>query len=216
MLLEQLRLKDELIVQLKKVVSEQSAIIDRLQVQKIRRDPPPDVPPQVRRGPPMDVPPHIRRDAPAEVRPQIRRSLPADVPPQPAAPEKPAIVPSKQPGRFGEWLDAARSDGIFPDGWLSQEARLVFAAPHPGVEVQLTFFLPLQDDNPAKELRILPNFAQGRTLSIPRGEPFVDSYRIPADLPIAPDFHVIASTAEQNNVQDLRNLGVLLIKISVS
>ncbi len=177
-LLEQLRRKDELIVQLKRLVADQSATIDRLQAQGILGDPP------------------------------------AELPPPPVAAAKPSVPAAREAGRFDDWLDPVRSTGVFPDGWLAQEARLVFAAPHPNVELEFTFFLPHQDSQ-AKEVRVLPNFAGGRTLSIARGKPFVDSYSIPADLPIAPDFHVIAASVEQN-VQDLRNLGVLLIKISVN
>jgi hypothetical protein len=226
-LLEKLREKDELIVELKKALLEKDQHVCRLETALAQQDRSLEAQlselqktaPAAPNGGLKVAPQRDQRARRLEMDPpQQNRPLPTRQPDRqktdPAKANGGAAVQDDLPSWF-QLLNMDRSVGLFADGWLSQEAWLVFAAPQSGREITLTFYLP-KDDSETKELGVKPNFADAETITIDRGAPVDYTYAIPDDLQTAPTFLITAAAPEPRSRSDeLRNLGVLVGKIRV-
>jgi hypothetical protein len=112
-------------------------------------------------------------------------------------------------------LLAAGTTGVYTDLWTDVEAVLQFSETLLGRVVRLEFFAPATAGAQTKPIAISPNFGEPLELSLTRGEAMFRDFAIPAVPTSAPEIRIRVSEPEPPSVRDTRRLGVKLSLISV-
>jgi hypothetical protein len=112
-------------------------------------------------------------------------------------------------------LLAAGTTGVYTDLWTDVEAVLQFSEQLLGRVLRIEFFAPATAGAQTKPVAISPNFCAPLQLSLARGEAMFQEFAIPAVPTAAPEIRIRVSEAEPPNVQDSRRLGVKLSLSSV-
>jgi hypothetical protein len=112
-------------------------------------------------------------------------------------------------------LLAAGTTGVYTDLWTDIEAVLQFSEKLLGRVLRIEFFAPASASAQTKPVAISPNFCEPFELSLTRGEATFRDFAIPAVPTSAPEMRIRLSEPEPANVKDTRRLGVKLSLSSV-
>jgi hypothetical protein len=112
-------------------------------------------------------------------------------------------------------LLAAGTTGVYTDLWTDIEAVLQFSEKLLGKVLRVEFFAPATAGAQTKPVAISPNFCEPLELSLTRGEAMFRDFAIPAVPTSAPEIRIRLSEPEPANVKDTRRLGVKLSLSSV-
>lgn len=191
LLLERIREKDGLILELRKALDSERA----------RHG-------DIVRAMALLLPGAPSADSPAAAVSPVQSDVVAVDHPSTDAPDP--LAPIHAPGELPDLVLRELCTGIYKDNWLRPRSSLVIAGTAAGRNVTLKFFLPRIADGQAKEMSVAPSFATPFKIAVRRGQPVLVTCAIPP-LPESSARIDLDVEPEPKSGGERRDLGILLL-----